>query len=117
MLVLSQTQQEIHDIQHQEVPPEDYQMRQYSQGPQGDPFAPQLPPPFFPIEQQQLLPTPKPKRKRRIRREEECGFCQGNDTRNTMGDPELMLTCHMCGRSGLLFSSTPLSYKILNYTG
>ena len=81
--------------------PEDFQMRQYSQGPQGDPFAPQPPPPFFPIEQQQLLPTPKPKRKRRIRREEECSFCQGNDTRNTMGNPELMLTCHLCGRSGL----------------
>ena len=88
-------------FQHQKGPPEDYQMRQYSQGPQGDPFAPQLPTPFFPIEQQQPLPTPKPKRKRRIRREENCSFCGGNDTRNTMGKPELMLSCHVCGRSGL----------------
>ena len=98
------TQQEIHDIQYQEAPPQDFKIRQYSQGPQGDPFAPQLPPPFFPLERQ-LLPTPKPKRKHRIRREEGCSFCQGNGTRNTMGDPELMLTFHLCGRSGLSSST------------
>jgi hypothetical protein len=33
-----------------------------------------------------------------------------------MGDPELMLTCHLCGRSGLSPQHL-FSYKILNHTG
>ncbi|PPQ98341.1 hypothetical protein CVT26_013597 [Gymnopilus dilepis] len=83
---------------------EEYRIRQYSQGPHGDPFAPELPvPPFFPIEQEQPQPPPpppKPKRRRKVQREEECSFCRGNETRNKAGEPEPMLTCHECGRSG-----------------
>ncbi|KAK1219388.1 Histone acetyltransferase [Marasmius sp. AFHP31] len=79
-------------------------MDQYDQGPQGDPFAPQPPPAFFPPEtllEEPVPPTPKPlKRKRKPKREEECGFCQGNDKNNKDGQPEQMLTCHVCGRSG-----------------
>jgi hypothetical protein len=33
-------------------------------------------------------------------REEECGFCQGNDSKNQDGDPEPMVSCEECGRSG-----------------
>uniref|UniRef100_A0A8H7Y3Q1 Histone acetyltransferase n=1 Tax=Psilocybe cubensis TaxID=181762 RepID=A0A8H7Y3Q1_PSICU len=81
---------------------DDYQIRQYSQGPQGDPFAPQIPTPFFPaLEQtQQPTPPPKPKRKRKVFKEEECSFCQGSDAKNKRGEGEQMLTCHECGRSG-----------------
>ncbi|KAF9266517.1 hypothetical protein L218DRAFT_996694 [Marasmius fiardii PR-910] len=79
-------------------------MNQYDQGPQGDPFA--LPPQttFFPppaLVEEAHVQTPKPpKRKRKPKREEECGFCQGNDSNNKHGEPEQMLTCHVCGRSG-----------------
>ena len=89
---------------HQQLHPlDDYQIRQYSQGPQGDPFAPQIPSPYFPIQEQPLPPPqpPKPKRKRKFLREEECSFCQGNETRNKAGKPESMVTCVECGRSGI----------------
>ncbi|KAF8896245.1 hypothetical protein BD779DRAFT_1494815 [Infundibulicybe gibba] len=47
-------------------------IRQYSQGPQGDPFAPQPPPAYFHLDTGPIQ-TPKPiKRKRKPRREEEC---------------------------------------------
>ncbi|KAG5653382.1 hypothetical protein H0H81_000769 [Sphagnurus paluster] len=74
---------------------------QYSDGPQGDPFAPP-PPLYFPI-QQDDLPTapPKPmKRKRKPPRERECSFCEGSDRKNKVGEAELMATCKECGRSG-----------------
>ncbi|KAF8969241.1 hypothetical protein BDZ97DRAFT_272862 [Flammula alnicola] len=93
-------QPENQHLQHQQPPSDDYQIRQYSQGPQGDPFAPQIPAPFFPIEQEEPLPPPKPKRKRKVHREEDCSFCQGNEERNKRGEPESMVTCHECGRSG-----------------
>ncbi|KZT07692.1 uncharacterized protein LAESUDRAFT_724683 [Laetiporus sulphureus 93-53] len=75
------------------------QQRQYSQGPQGDPFAPQ-PPAFITIEGPRPLPPKPAKKKRTPRREEECGFCQGNDSKNKKtGQPELMVSCSECGRS------------------
>lgn len=83
--------------------------RQYPQGPQGDPFAPQPESIFFRKEddfqqqqRQQLHPTKPLKKKRRIRREEECGFCRGDDNKNAQGEPELLVTCSECGRSGEL---------------
>jgi len=72
---------------------------QYSPGPQGDPFAPPPPPVFVP--ELSNMPTPKPvKKKRKPRREEECGFCQGDDSNNKCGHPEVMVSCVECGRSG-----------------
>lgn len=88
--------------------PDEYRVRQYSQGPQGDPFAPQIVGPFFPVEHEPPVPPQKPKRKRRVRREEECSFCQGNDKRNKNGDPEPMATCDECGRSGLCKDVRPV---------
>ncbi|KAF8623695.1 hypothetical protein AX17_007393 [Amanita inopinata Kibby_2008] len=77
------------------------QARQYSQGPQGDPFAPPPVTTYIPIEPEPVNHPPKQlKRKRKPRREEECGFCQGNDKKNIDGGPELMVTCDECGRSG-----------------
>lgn len=78
-------------------------IRQYSQGPQGDPFAPQVVPPFFPMEEVATPPPPppKPKRKRRVQRENKCGFCGGDDDKNKHGELEVMTTCHECGRSGM----------------
>ncbi|KAI0032519.1 hypothetical protein K488DRAFT_70552 [Vararia minispora EC-137] len=73
----------------------------FSPGPQGDPFAPQ-PADFIPI-QQDPLPAPQPKsqkRRRKIPREGECGFCRGNDSSNKRGEPERMVSCSTCGRSG-----------------
>ncbi|KAH8105711.1 hypothetical protein DFH11DRAFT_1550220 [Phellopilus nigrolimitatus] len=66
-----------------------YAFNQYAQGPQGDPFAPQPPPQFFPDpnlhtptdELAQTVSKPV-KRKRRLQREEECGFCGGSDSRS-----------------------------------
>lgn len=76
-------------------------MQQYSEGPQGDPFAPQATLAYFPIEAEPPPPPAKPiKRKRKARREEECGFCQGDDAKNKEGQPETMVTCTECGRSG-----------------
>ena len=50
-----------------------------------------------------LAPVPmQPKRKRPPVREEECSFCRGNDNGNKHGQPELMVTCAICGRSGKL---------------
>ena len=78
-------------------------IQRYAQGPQGDPFAPQ--PPLYGYPNLNSKPNmslpPKPvKRKRRPRREEICGFCGGNDSRNPEGDQEPMGTCDECGRSG-----------------
>ncbi|KAH9928673.1 uncharacterized protein B0H18DRAFT_1156648 [Fomitopsis serialis] len=78
------------------------QFRQYSQAPQGDPFAPQPSPSYLPIEE----PTPPlaakpPKKKRQPKREEECGFCQGDDSRNGQGQAERMVSCTECGRSDI----------------
>ncbi|TCD59865.1 hypothetical protein EIP91_011280 [Steccherinum ochraceum] len=72
--------------------------RQYSQGPQGDPFAPQPLPPFIPVEQPSM-PTPRPPRKKRkLAREKECGFCLARGDNDVV--PERLLTCVECGRSG-----------------
>ncbi|KAF8624525.1 hypothetical protein AX15_005836 [Amanita polypyramis BW_CC] len=77
------------------------QTRQYSQGPQGDPFAPPPVSAYLPILPEHVASPPKQlKRKRKPRREEECGFCQGNDNKNEDGIPEQMVTCDECGRSG-----------------
>ncbi|KAG8213081.1 hypothetical protein J3R82DRAFT_11475 [Butyriboletus roseoflavus] len=74
---------------------------QYDQGPQGDPFAPQPPAAYLPIPETELARVTKPqKRKRKPRREEECGFCQGNGCKNKHGEPEVMVSCEECGRSG-----------------
>lgn len=77
--------------------------QQYPQGPQGDPFA-QAPPEYIameePVEPVPLPSKPLKKRKRPPAREEECGFCNGNDARNKDGKPELMVSCVDCGRSG-----------------
>ncbi|KAL4062857.1 hypothetical protein J3A83DRAFT_4108049 [Scleroderma citrinum] len=73
---------------------------QYDQGPRGDPFAPQPSAAYIHIPEQ-VSQVPKPqKRRRRPRREDECGFCQGNDSKNKQGHPELMVSCDECGRSG-----------------
>ncbi|KAG2341338.1 hypothetical protein BDR05DRAFT_936380 [Suillus weaverae] len=73
---------------------------QYDQGPRGDPFAPQ-PAPYLHIQEEVVLPPTKPpKRKRKPRREPECGFCQGDDKKNKGAEPEVMVTCEECGRSG-----------------
>ncbi|CDO70872.1 hypothetical protein BN946_scf184804.g4 [Trametes cinnabarina] len=78
-------------------------LQQYPQGPQGDPFA--EPPPVYVPMDEPLEPVPLPakplkKRKRPPAREEECGFCHGNDAMNKNGEPELMVSCVDCGRSG-----------------
>lgn len=79
-----------------------YHVQQYSDAPQGDPFAEPPVIPFFPPFPAASVPPPKPaKKKRRPRREPECGFCEGNDKRNKQGKPELMHTCSECGRSGM----------------
>jgi hypothetical protein len=73
---------------------------QYDQGPRGDPFAPQ-PAPYLHIQEEVVPPPTKPpKRKRKPRREPECGFCQGDDKKNKEAEPEVMVTCEECGRSG-----------------
>ena len=87
-------------------------VRQYSQGPQGDPFAPQVSVPYFPFEP---FPTEPPqpakqRKKRRVKRDEECGFCAGTDRRNKHGQPEKMASCHECGRSGT--SSLPYTPRL-----
>ncbi|KAH9958610.1 hypothetical protein BC827DRAFT_1362031 [Russula dissimulans] len=76
-----------------------HHIREYSQGPQGDPFAQPLPDYFPPVSQAVLTPKP-PKKKRRVRREPNCGFCGGNDKKNNVGEPEEMVSCDECGRSG-----------------
>ncbi|GAW07781.1 histone acetyltransferase mst2 [Lentinula edodes] len=80
----------------------DHFVREYSQGPQGDPFAPQPQPVFFqpPLDQPQLLPSQKSmKRKRKQKRDASCDACSGNDAGNRDGDPETMLSCVDCGRN------------------
>jgi hypothetical protein len=77
-----------------------HHIRDYSQGPQGDPFAQPSPPDYFPPVSETIL-TPKPqKKKKRVRREPNCGFCGGNDKKNKIGTPEEMVSCDECGRSG-----------------
>ena len=75
-----------------------HEPQQYDQGPQGDPFAPQ--PLCLPIVETFPSPQKPLKKKRRPQREEECGFCSGNDYKNKKGEPETMLTCEDCSRSG-----------------
>ncbi|KAF7330289.1 Histone acetyltransferase [Mycena venus] len=76
-----------------QVPPNHF--TQYSQAPQGDPFAPQ--PEYHPIADEPPPPSPsKPARRRRgPPRERECGFCG----QKKAGQTERMATCHDCGRS------------------
>lgn len=110
-------------------------LRQYSQGPQGDPFAPQIAAPFLAalaLEKQaeeeaeaaaraQAVAAAaaaaavgggaqaKGRRKRKgARAEEVCSFCSGN-THNKRGEEEAMIRCFECGRSGawaVLFSAS-----------
>ncbi|KAL5526775.1 SAS3 [Sanghuangporus sanghuang] len=83
-----------------------YAFGQYPQGPEGDPFAP--PPHFFPGSSIGNAPDgagampqkPVRRSKRKPRREEECGFCGGDNAKNKAGVPERMVTCTDCGRSG-----------------
>ncbi|KAJ3768226.1 hypothetical protein FB446DRAFT_289115 [Lentinula raphanica] len=90
-------------------------VRDYSEGPQGDPFAPQ-PQPFFepPLDQSQLFPPPKPmKRKKKQKRDAQCYHCFGEDVANRDGQPEIMLSCVDCGRNCTLranFQSLFLSF-------
>ncbi|GAW07782.1 histone acetyltransferase mst2 [Lentinula edodes] len=103
----------------------DHFVREYSQGPQGDPFAPQPQPVFFqpPLDQPQLLPSQKSmKRKRKQKRDASCDACSGNDAGNRDGDPETMLSCVDCGRnchpslrSITTLQSYPLCSKIFSY--
>ncbi|KAF8842052.1 hypothetical protein BDN67DRAFT_979817 [Paxillus ammoniavirescens] len=84
------------------LPPRHYSQEplQYDMGPRGDPFAPQPPVAYLPIPEEEVAPALKPqKRKRKPRREEECGFCQGNDSKNKHGEAEVMISCEECGRS------------------
>jgi hypothetical protein len=88
--------------EHDSPPIADFQLPQFSEVlPEGDPFA-QRTAPYIPVEQEQQppLPLPKPKRKRKVRREDTCSFCRGDESQNKLGQPEILLTCHECGRSG-----------------
>ncbi|KAF8274749.1 hypothetical protein EI94DRAFT_1712954 [Lactarius quietus] len=83
------------------LPTNTHLIREYSQGPQGDPFALPLPPPeYFSPATEAVLATKPPKKKRKVRREPNCGFCSGNDKKNNIGEPEEMVSCDECGRSG-----------------
>lgn len=73
---------------------------QYHQGPRGDPFAPQAPAAYLSVQELVPLASKPPRRRRRPRREDECGFCQGHDSKNKRGEPEVMVSCQVCGRSG-----------------
>ncbi|KAF9237605.1 hypothetical protein BU15DRAFT_88618 [Melanogaster broomeanus] len=93
-------------IQEQSAPPHPRHYSQeplhYDLGPRGDPFAPQPPAAYLQIPEEEAAPALKPqKRKRKPRREEECGFCQGNDSKNQHGDSEVMVSCEECGRSAV----------------
>ncbi|TDL21571.1 kinase-like protein [Rickenella mellea] len=46
------------------------------------------------------LPLKPPKPMRRALRDQNCGFCGGNDSKNAKGEPESMVSCVACGRSG-----------------
>ncbi|KAF8591104.1 hypothetical protein K439DRAFT_1059479 [Ramaria rubella] len=75
---------------------------EFEQGPQGDPFAPLTNDTFLPP---RVPSPPRPlKRKRKTRpiarRDEDCSFCQGNDGSNKNQQPEEMVSCVACGRSG-----------------
>ena len=80
----------------------------YAPGPQGDPFAPQLPPHHFsdlnaggpPPAEQNLTAHKSSKRKRKPKREEGCMVCTGDDSKNRAGAPERLLTCAECNRRG-----------------
>ncbi|KAG1747116.1 uncharacterized protein EDB91DRAFT_1334870 [Suillus paluster] len=103
-LIVSEQGQPVH-IPEDFIPPHprhySQEPSQYDQGPRGDPFAPQPPAPYLHIPEEIVpLPPKPPKRKRKPRRELECGFCQGDDKKNKQGEPEVMLTCEECGRSG-----------------
>ena len=45
-------------------------------------------------------PPKKPRRERKPRKEPNCGFCLGDNSRNKEQVPEHMLSCSNCGRSG-----------------
>lgn len=69
----------------------------YSQGPQGDPFAP--PPPVYPEpEPEAVSPSKSVKKKRRHKRGESCEECHGDEAANKEGKLEPMLICEGCGR-------------------
>lgn len=88
----------------------------FEQGPQGDPFAPQQGESFI----QPCIPSVprslKRKRKTRpaARRDDDCSFCQGDDSNNKNGQSEEMVSCVACGRSGELYA-WELQCIILNF--
>lgn len=58
------------------------------------------------------MPTPKPPRKkRRVAREKECGFCIQEGRKDVVH--ESLLTCTECGRSGEHCDSHPRSCKLI----
>ncbi|KAH8100899.1 hypothetical protein BXZ70DRAFT_1021503 [Cristinia sonorae] len=72
--------------------------RQYSQGPHGDPFAPQPIPSYLPVEEP-AMPAPRPpKKKRKVVRSKECDFCRAKGLKDVVH--ERLLSCTECGRSG-----------------
>ncbi|KAI9434207.1 hypothetical protein H4582DRAFT_1981297 [Lactarius indigo] len=77
-----------------------HHIREYSQGPQGDPFAQPPPAEYFSPITEAIITAKPPKKKRKVRREPNCGFCNGNDKKNKIGEPEEMVSCDECGRSG-----------------
>ncbi len=72
---------------------------QYSQGPQGDPFAPPEPP-AFPVDAPPPPVQPKAvKRKRRPSPENACSVC-GREEKLGTDSPQVMLTCVDCKSKG-----------------
>ena len=102
--------------EHNPPPIIDFKLPQFSEVlPEGDPFAQA---PYFPIEQEQLPPPPpKPKRKRKVRREETCSFCRGDESQNKLNQPEILLTCHECGRSGTFLDASRISEELTPLVG
>jgi hypothetical protein len=72
---------------------------QYTQGPQGDPFAPQELPVLLPVEAPQSLQLKSAKRRRRIPRESVCSVCRSEEKIGIDG-PEPLLSCVDCKLKG-----------------
>ncbi|KAL0954610.1 hypothetical protein HGRIS_003570 [Hohenbuehelia grisea] len=78
----------------------DSEPRQYSQGPQGDPFAPPPPSHYIPLEPEPApVPTKPTRRKRRHPHPDHCATCDGDNSRNKQDIPEEMVTCVECSRN------------------
>jgi len=101
-----------HPHEHFALTPEIDQVRQYSQGPQGDPFAPQMVLPYHTYDnliaeqqRQQVQPIStmaRNKKKGRPRKDDQmCSFCNGTALKNKHGVPERLSKCFECHRSGM----------------